>query len=55
MDIKQEEITTLHDLYVDNSQLMKNHAEVFCQPTSLTFINRMKQVFLKLQVSIERC
>lgn len=28
MDIKQEEITTLHDLHVDNSQLMKHVSEV---------------------------
>jgi glucosyl-3-phosphoglycerate synthase len=28
MDIKQEEITTLHDLYADNAQLIKNLVEI---------------------------
>ena len=28
MDIKQDEITTLHDLYVDKTQLMKQVSDI---------------------------
>jgi len=45
MDIKQEEITTLHDLYVDKTQLMKHVGEVATElPVSVVMPMLYKEI-----------